>query len=146
MKNSRGMDRKTFQTDYTGIESQTDQTQAKKGDINEVLRRYRQVGIVEHLNQVDAQFLDVTELPQDYKQVLDYTRLAEEEFMRLPSKLREVFNHDVAEWLDAAHASPEEQDAILAKAGLGGTPDAAPDSGSAAVSTEAAGDSASTSE
>ena len=85
------MPEKTIQSDYNNSE------------IHAVLKRFPGVSIQGHLAEVDAQFLDVTELPEDYRAVFQYTAMAEEKFMQLPSQLREVFDHNVAEWLDAAH-------------------------------------------
>jgi hypothetical protein len=83
--------------------SKTQQGDHDLADIRSILKRFDQVGIVDHLESVDAAFVDVSELPEDYSAVMRYSRQAEQQFMKLPSKLRALFNHDAAEWLDAAH-------------------------------------------
>ena len=93
-------------------ESKTVQSQAKDADINEVLRKYPQVSIAQHLKDVDARYMDVSEFT-DLQDALNQMEVAKEEFMKLPSKMRELFNHSVAEWLDAAH-DPEKQAEIEA--------------------------------
>lgn len=97
--------------------SLTVQSDAKAADINEVLRRFEQVGIVEHLRDVDLQFADVSEFT-DYADLMRNLRFAEERFMELPSKVREVFGHDVAKWLDAAHNTPEQNAELFEKFGV----------------------------
>lgn len=83
-------------------ESLTVQSDNERADIRKILQRYEAVGIVDHLNQVDAMYRDVTEFT-DLHDALMQAKEAETQFMKLPSKLREVFDHDVAKWLDAAH-------------------------------------------
>ena len=97
----RGKERAQFQTVNEGP-SKTIQSDAHKADINEILAQYEQVGIVTHLNKVDAKYMDVSEFT-DFSDAMRQLRMAEQEFKKLPSKVRELFNHDVAEWLDAAH-------------------------------------------
>lgn len=99
--------------------SLTVQSDAKRADIRQILKKYKQVGIVDHLNHVQARWADVTEFT-DLSDALRQARVAEEEFMKLPSKVREIFNHDVTEWLDTAHdpAKREAHRADFEKLGL----------------------------
>lgn len=96
---SRGKPR--IQTDGFG-ETRTVQSDAHKADIQNIISKFNATGIIEHLNTVEMTFADVSEFG-DYKDVMDHLRMAETEFMKLPSKVREEFDHDVANWLDAAH-------------------------------------------
>lgn len=80
----------------------TVQSHHKESEIQHILARYEQVGIVDHLRQVDLQFRDVTEF-EDFADLMRQTNEARMAFMRLPPELRDVFNHSVEEWLDAAH-------------------------------------------
>lgn len=84
------------------LPSMTVQADVLKSDIKHVLAKYRQVGILEHMRSVDLQFRDVSEF-EDFSDLMFQSAEARRVFMGLPSKVREVFNHDVAEWLDAAH-------------------------------------------
>lgn len=101
------------QTSFDGPEGQsmTIQSDAKKSDIKFILAQYRQVGIVENLNQAEAQFRDISEF-EDFGAAMLHAKQAESEFMLLPSKVREIFNHDVGQWLDTAH-DPEKRDALI---------------------------------
>lgn len=95
--------------------SMTIQSDAQEASITHILRKYNEVGLLEHLNQAEAVFMDVTEFT-DLADAMRQMKTAEGVFMRLPSKVREIFGHDVANWLDAAH-DPEKR-AQLEKAGF----------------------------
>lgn len=82
--------------------SKTVKSDVLKGEIRHILARYKATGIVEHLREVDLQFRDVSEF-SDFADLMHQSKEAEKVFMSLPSKVREVFQHDVARWLDAAH-------------------------------------------
>jgi len=84
------------------LPSRTVQSDVVRAEIKHILAKYRQVGVLEHMRNVDLQFRDVSEF-SDFADVMYQSKVAESAFMRLPSKVREVFHHDVAEWLDAAH-------------------------------------------
>jgi len=90
--------------------SETQQNQADQADIKKILQRYAAAGVPVNMANVDLQFRDVTEF-QDFSDLMEASRLAKESFMRLPSKVREVFDHDVSKWLDAAH-DPEKLDEL----------------------------------
>lgn len=109
MLDSRGRDRSDSQT-FNTEPSQTIQSDANAADIRHILSRHSEVGIVENLNQADAMFMDVSEFG-DFADVVRQTKVAEVEFLKLPSKTREIFGHDVANWLDAAH-DQEKRDAL----------------------------------
>jgi len=91
-------------------ESMTVQSDRSRADIAEIIKRYAGTGIVDRMAEVDLQFRDVTEF-EDFADLMQQTKAAELAFMELPSKLREVFDHDVSKWLDAAH-DPEKIEAL----------------------------------
>lgn len=92
-------------------ESLTVQSDADQADIKKIMKRYTTYGIIDHLNLTEAAFKDVSELG-DFADVMRTAQEAEAAFMRLPSKVREIFNHDVAEWLDTAH-DQDKRDALV---------------------------------
>lgn len=103
--------------------SLTVQSDRDLSDIQSILRNFGAQALEANLNDADLQFMDVSEF-SDYADVLREARTAELEFMKLPSKVREIFNHDAAEWLDAAHDPPKRREALSKLAKLrGGTPD-----------------------
>ena len=107
---ARGRPRAPYQTVNDGPQL-TVQSDADKADIQKILRRYQDVGIVDHLEITAASFKDVTSF-NDFADVIRTAHAAETEFMELPSKVREIFDHDVATWLDTAH-DPEKLAALI---------------------------------
>ena len=93
----------------------TVQSEAEQTNILHILKRHGQTGIIDHLNLTEQHFPDVTELG-DFADVMRTAQVAEAEFMKLPSKVREIFKHDVSNWLDTAH-DPEKR-ASLVEAGV----------------------------
>ncbi len=92
--------------------SETIQSDMHRADIMAVLRQYKEIGIAENLNYAEAQFRDISEFT-DFADAMRHAKMAKEEFMKLPSKAREIFHHSVEEWLDAAH-DQEKRDALVA--------------------------------
>lgn len=120
---SRGKQRSDFWTVNTEP-SKTVQSDWKQADINQIMKQFGNVGVLEHLQQVDGLFMDVTEFT-DYVDLRRHVAAAEAEFMKLPSKVREAFDHDVAVWLDTAH-DKEKQDALV-EAGIIEAPPSVPE-------------------
>jgi len=92
------------------LPDRTVQADLVRTDIRHILAKYRQVGIVEHMREVDLVYRDVSEF-QDFSDLMRQSADARNAFMRLPAKLREVFDNDVSKWLDAAH-DPEKIEAL----------------------------------
>lgn len=84
--------------------SLTVQSEADQADIKKIIQRYERNGVLIKPSDVDMEFRDVAEFT-DFADMMMQTKAAEQKFMALPSKVREVFNHSVYEWLDAAHDS-----------------------------------------
>jgi len=82
--------------------SKTIQSDAHMADIKHILGQFGHTGIMESLQNADDLYMDVSEFT-DYTTMHAQAEEAKEHFMKLPSKVREVFDHDVFEWLDAAH-------------------------------------------
>lgn len=82
--------------------SMTEQSEAHMADIRWILGRYEATGVLTSMAKVDLAYRDVSEFT-DFADLMQQAKNAEVAFMRLPSKVREVFEHDVANWLDAAH-------------------------------------------
>lgn len=106
----RGKPRAQYQT-VNDEPSMTVQSDAVKADIKTILKKHGVTGIVDHLAATDAQFMDVSELG-DYADVMREVKTAETQFMKLPARVRALFDHDVAKWLDAAH-DQEKRDAVV---------------------------------
>jgi hypothetical protein len=105
-----GRPRSKFRTPLD-TRDKTVQSDSESADINIIMKRFMNTGIVDQLNITEDMFPDVTEVG-DFADVMRIAKDAEYEFMKLPSKVREVFKHDVANWLDTAH-DPEKRASLL---------------------------------
>ncbi len=94
--------------------SMTVQSDAHLADIKNIMAQYSETGM-ESLDEAELDFRDVSEFT-DLADALQQAKLAEVQFLKLPSKVREVFEHDVAVWLDTAHDDDKRQ--ALVKAGF----------------------------
>jgi len=90
--------------------SMTVQSDAHLADVNMIMQTFLREGM-ESLNEADLMFKDVSEFT-DLADALNQAKVAEIEFLKLPSKVREIFNHDVAVWLDTAH-DEDKRDALV---------------------------------
>lgn len=91
----------------------TVQSDGPRTEIRSILAKYQEVGIIDHMREVDLQFRDVTEF-EDFRDVMVQAKVAENAFLRLPPAVRDLFDNDVARWLDAAH-DPEKIEAMRPK-------------------------------
>lgn len=110
--------RRRVQTVNT-MESKTVQADKNKADIRHILAKYEVSGVLMNMQHVDLQYRDVSEFT-DFADLMEQSRQAEIAFMKLPSKLRRIFDNRVENWLDAAH-DPEKLDELrpqLEKLGL----------------------------
>lgn len=93
----------------------TKQSFLQEVDINRIIDKYDNTGIITHLNRAEARYEDVSDLT-DFYDAMETVRRANVEFMKLPAHVRKIFDNDPAKFLDAAH-DPEKRDK-LAEAGL----------------------------
>lgn len=87
--------------------SLTVQSDMEVADIHNIMRQFEQGGM-KLLDEADLAYRDVSEFT-DLQDAMNQAKEAEVEFKKLPSKIREIFNHDVAEWLDTAHDADKRQ-------------------------------------
>ncbi len=90
--------------------SETVQSDAHLADIQNIMQKFGQGGM-EMLDETKLHFADVSEFT-DLGDALRQAIEAELEFMKLPSKVREIFKHDVATWLDTAF-DEDKRDALV---------------------------------
>lgn len=110
-KDSRGRLRRDSQTHNT-LPSKTVQSDAHLADIGEIMRKFRISGDI-NLDGAEGMFLDVSGFT-DFADVQRQTVEATAVFMKLPSKVREIFNHDVADWLDTAYDADKRERLVTA--------------------------------
>lgn len=82
-------------------DSMARQSEKDQADINKIMKRAEQSGIVPLVKR-DGEFLDVSEV-LDYRGARDQVRKAEEYFMSLPAESRAIFGNDAADFLDAVN-------------------------------------------
>ena len=91
----------------SGRENIYDQIQsfAESCDIHVLMNRYLN-GDVSALSQAQGQFLDVTDFPKTYAEMLNFVNDMEKSFMALPAQVRSEFGNSFSEYL-AASGSPD---------------------------------------
>lgn len=76
-----------------------DDTFQQESDINWIMKRYQQTGILPETRNKIAQYVDCTELP-DLKQYYDIMDQAQDAFDSLPSQLRRKLENDPTKLFD----------------------------------------------
>ena len=79
--------------------SRTQQSFKDECDINNIVKRYRETGVITHLASSEAFYDDVSNVP-DYQTALGVVMDAEEKFMQLPATVRKRFDNDPAQMLE----------------------------------------------
>lgn len=79
-------------------ESMTEQSHTKHCDIRNILSRFMRDGVIEHVNEREPQYTDVSVCP-DYHGALEIVRATEEMFSSLPAELRDRFANDAGMYL-----------------------------------------------
>ena len=96
-----------------GGESMAIQSAKEECDINNIVKRYQQTGILPVVAQ-QGMYTDVSEV-EDYASALRQMEDAKAEFLNIPAYIRKKFNDDPVEFLEALHSWTPEQ---LAAVGL----------------------------
>ena len=91
--------------DESGRENIYDQIQshAESCDIHVLMKRYMN-GDVSALSHAQGQFLDVTDFPKTYADMLNFVNDMERSFMSLPAEVRAKFCNSFSEYLAASGA------------------------------------------
>lgn len=92
-------------------ESRTRQSFADESNINVIMERYRQTGIVEHVNKVQGRYGDYSVVPS-YQEAMEKIKRAHDMFMTLPSDIRAKFQNDPGEFLAFASDPKNEEEMI----------------------------------
>jgi len=113
-----------------GGESLTKQSFKAQCDINKIIAKYRQTGLINHLSARPGMFEDVSEM-SDYHASLNKVRQADVLFMGLPSNVRERFKNDPGNLVEFLMDSKNRDEAvklglILDKSKVGGQGSATP--------------------
>lgn len=93
----------------------TKQDQKSAADINKIMARFAQTGVVSHVNQRTPSYGDFS-MASDLNSMLVRVSEAEDEFMTLPSAVRKAADNDPVVFLQML--ATEEGEAVLIDAGL----------------------------
>jgi phage internal scaffolding protein len=114
-----------FRTPYNNVpprcffettgESLTQQHFAEETEINNILRSHDRNGIIQHIHKGNAIYGDFSNIT-DFSDALDQIREAQEEFLNIPSKIREQFQNDAGQFFKFA-SDPSNMDQLV-KMGL----------------------------
>jgi len=77
--------------------TKTKQSMRDECDINRIINKYSKIGVIEHINNNQASFGDVSDL--DFQRSLHLVQNAQDAFDELPAKIRQRFNNDPSELL-----------------------------------------------
>ena len=107
--------------------SKTVQSFKEECDINNVMLRFEQTGILEHVSTYAPQWGDFSDTPSSYQDALAQIKNAEDMFKDLPARVREQFDNNPGKFIDFVE-NPENTQALI-DLGLANlkTPKASPD-------------------
>lgn len=94
-----------FRQDFSGV-SRTKQSFKNECDVNRIVARFADTGILTHTNSRNPQYGFAS--AQSFTEAAYLVAEARDNFMQLPANIRSAFNNDPAEFLDAA-SDPERQ-------------------------------------
>lgn len=92
-------------------QSMTEQSHAKHCDINNIIKKFTRTGVIEHVDQREPQYTDVSSCP-DYHGALAIVRETEEMFSSMPAVLRDKFQNDAGVYLEWINDPANHEEAI----------------------------------
>lgn len=101
-------------------------------DINQIMKKFERNGLIEHLNEHQAQYGDFTNAP-GYHDAMNIVIEADNMFASVPAKIRSQFNNDPAQFLEYVQDPKNKDD--LEKMGLATAPLSVPDAPKASEPT-----------
>lgn len=110
--------RKRLQLHFTD-DGLTQQHFRDETDINKIMDKYSQTGLIDHVNDVKGAYGDFTSV-QDYQLHLDQVIAADQAFMALPSAIRKRFENSPAALLEFLQDDANRDEAV--KLGLVNAP------------------------
>lgn len=84
---------------YNTEPSLTRQEFSEECDINTIMARYEQTGVVSHVNPREPMYVDFTVLPADLAGTLAQLKLGEDAFMSLPAVVRREFDNNAIDFV-----------------------------------------------
>ncbi len=81
----------------TTLDARTEQCHRDECDINKIIAKYDRTGVLNHVNEFEARYEDLTGL--DYQTMLNTVANAQSMFEGLPSEIRNQFANDPAKFI-----------------------------------------------
>lgn len=83
----------------TGEKSMTKQEFVAQCDVNNIMKKYKETGLLDHVNRYQGSYGEFADAP-DYHTALNKMHEADAMFMGIPSDIREVFDNDPGKFLE----------------------------------------------
>jgi len=90
--------RNRVKTSFKNSPSLTIQDQKKSTDINEILNRFQKTGLMDHVQQNEPAFADVT--GYDFQTNQNTVATIQSMFNELPASVRQQFDHDPQKYIE----------------------------------------------
>jgi len=97
---------RSFHTPVVG-QSMTKQEFKDSTDINNIVKHFTKTGRLDAFRQAEGKYVDFAQLPGSYQESLNLVQEANEAFLALPARTRQLFDNDVDQFLKAAASNPE---------------------------------------
>lgn len=110
----KGYERTRTTTNPVG-KTKTQQSHQQECDINRIVGKYMQTGLIDHVNSQEPRYGDFS-APQDFHHALNAVRAAQSDFAALPAELRALCDNNTEKFLELLD-DPSKQE-ILEKYGL----------------------------
>lgn len=110
MFNRHGIPRPNITVDFTGEQTLTEQSHKSECDMHNILRQYRQTGLVAHVRQYEGKYMDMPNA-LDFQQSMNVIAEANQMFASVPADIRKKFGNDPAQYLEFVQ-NPENLDAL----------------------------------
>ena len=91
--------RERYVTEVTG-RSMTKQAHKGECDINNILKKFRDQGVITHRNTFEGNYGDFTNVPLSYHDAMNQVREADEMFQSIPAHVRAEFQNDPGKFLE----------------------------------------------
>ena len=91
--------------------SRTKQAFAEECDINQIMLKYKNTGLLTHVNNAQAQYGDFSNVP-DYHTALNQIQSAQDSFLALPAHIRAKFNNDPQDLIQYLNDETNYDDAL----------------------------------
>jgi phage internal scaffolding protein len=96
---------------HTVGESMTQEQFGDECEINNIIRSHDRNGVIEHINRGNAIYGDFSGIT-DFSEALDQIREAQDEFMNIPSEIREKFQNDAGQFFKFA-SDPSNHESLV---------------------------------